>query len=231
MVYCDCPAPFFGIICQFVNFSTTTTTTTTPSTSEPTTTAASTTTFQTTTTAEIFECPCLNGGVCEVSEYGLYGCSCPPNFSGPICENLVTTTPATTTTQPCPCLNGGSCATSQFGLPYCACTSGFTGTICQYPPTTAAATTTKAYTVQPSNGEGCKDSNGADREDGEIWALTDCISYFCVNGQVSAYNTCNEQTPSDDSMSPPAPCQAPTGPEFGMTIRLLRNVFPRAGKI
>ena len=153
-----------------------------------------------------------------MSQYGLFGCRCTSHFTGAICETPVTTpqpttTSATITTTPCPCQNGGVCGVSQYGLPYCSCPSGFTGTICQHNlPTTYSPTTTQPYTVQPSNGEQCTDSSGQKYNDGDMWALTNCISYYCVGGHITAYNTCNdEDTATDSTGDPPAPCNVPTG--------------------
>uniref|UniRef100_A0A8P4KTZ8 Protein eyes shut homolog n=1 Tax=Dicentrarchus labrax TaxID=13489 RepID=A0A8P4KTZ8_DICLA len=78
--------------------------------------------------------PCLNGAQCQESDVpGEFSCTCPPFFSGPLCNQPY---------DPCdplhnPCLNNSTCLTRSNGTCYhislrfhCICPPGYYGTLC-----------------------------------------------------------------------------------------------------
>ena len=68
--------------------------------------------------------PCLNGGSCSSTGGSQFTCSCPPEYTGQVCNVAV---------NPCdsnPCENGGTCSL-EIGLAYtCSCSVGYTGLTC-----------------------------------------------------------------------------------------------------
>ena len=83
---------------------------------------------------------CLNGGTCSTTSIGGFVCFCLPNFTGTRCQDMVTTTIATTieyitrTNDVCqsnPCLNAGSCVPNGVGGFLCQCLNGFVGNRCE----------------------------------------------------------------------------------------------------
>uniref|UniRef100_A0A667Y4L9 Protein eyes shut homolog n=1 Tax=Myripristis murdjan TaxID=586833 RepID=A0A667Y4L9_9TELE len=72
--------------------------------------------------------PCLNGAQCQESDVpGEFSCTCPPFFSGPLCNQPY---------DPCnplhnPCLHNSTCLTRSNGTASCRCPAGFEGTWCE----------------------------------------------------------------------------------------------------
>uniref|UniRef100_A0A8C4HYF8 Protein eyes shut homolog n=1 Tax=Dicentrarchus labrax TaxID=13489 RepID=A0A8C4HYF8_DICLA len=72
--------------------------------------------------------PCLNGAQCQESDVpGEFSCTCPPFFSGPLCNQPY---------DPCdplhnPCLNNSTCLTRSNGTASCRCPAGFEGSWCE----------------------------------------------------------------------------------------------------
>lgn len=66
--------------------------------------------------------PCLNGGVCQVTDEG-FRCACEPGFEGELCELDVDDC------DPNPCKNDGLCSDRVAGYT-CSCSAGFTGVDC-----------------------------------------------------------------------------------------------------
>ncbi|TKS85456.1 Fibropellin-1 Epidermal growth factor-related protein 1 [Collichthys lucidus] len=75
-------------------------------------------------TEDVNECdsgPCLNGAQCQESNIpGEFSCTCPPFFSGPLCNQPY---------DPCdllhnPCLNNSTCLTRSNGTAFCRCPAG-----------------------------------------------------------------------------------------------------------
>lgn len=73
---------------------------------------------------DVNECdsgPCLNGAQCQESDVpGEFSCTCPPFFSGPLCNQPY---------DPCdplhnPCLNNSTCLTRSNGTASCRCPAG-----------------------------------------------------------------------------------------------------------
>lgn len=73
---------------------------------------------------DVNECdsgPCLNGAQCQESNLpGEFSCTCPPFFSGPLCNQPY---------DPCdpfhnPCLNNSTCLTRSNGTASCRCPAG-----------------------------------------------------------------------------------------------------------
>uniref|UniRef100_A0A7N6AEQ0 Protein eyes shut homolog n=1 Tax=Anabas testudineus TaxID=64144 RepID=A0A7N6AEQ0_ANATE len=80
---------------------------------------------------DVNECdsgPCLNGAQCQESDVpGEFSCTCPPFFSGPLCNQLY---------DPCdplhnPCLHNSTCLTRSNGTASCRCPAGFEGSWCE----------------------------------------------------------------------------------------------------
>ncbi|XP_038593172.1 protein eyes shut homolog [Micropterus salmoides] len=80
---------------------------------------------------DVNECdsgPCLNGAQCQESNLpGEFSCTCPPFFSGPLCNQPY---------DPCdpfhnPCLNNSTCLTRSNGTASCRCPAGFEGSWCE----------------------------------------------------------------------------------------------------
>ena len=67
--------------------------------------------------------PCTNGGTCSSSD-SQFTCTCPPEYTGQVCNVAV---------NPCdsyPCEHGGTCSPG-IGLVYtCSCSAGYTGPTC-----------------------------------------------------------------------------------------------------
>ena len=68
--------------------------------------------------------PCLNGGSCSSTGSSQFTCTCPPEYTGQVCN---------VTVNPCdsiPCEHGGTCSPG-IGLAYtCSCSAGYTGPTC-----------------------------------------------------------------------------------------------------
>ncbi|XP_042289870.1 protein eyes shut homolog isoform X1 [Thunnus maccoyii] len=80
---------------------------------------------------DVNECdsgPCLNGAQCQESDVpGEFFCTCPPFFSGPLCNQPY---------DPCdllhnPCLHNSTCLTRSNGTASCRCPAGFEGSWCE----------------------------------------------------------------------------------------------------
>ncbi|KAM9847514.1 protein eyes shut homolog [Aulostomus maculatus] len=80
---------------------------------------------------DVNECdsgPCLNGAECQESGVpGEFSCTCPPFFSGPLCNQPH---------DPCdplhnPCLHNSTCLTRSNGTASCRCPAGFEGSWCE----------------------------------------------------------------------------------------------------
>nr|XP_009305790.1 protein eyes shut homolog isoform X2 [Danio rerio] len=80
---------------------------------------------------DVKECsssPCLNGAHCVESDTpGEFSCTCPPFFTGPLCEQPY---------DPCelqrnPCLHNSTCRAQSDGTALCVCPVGFEGTRCE----------------------------------------------------------------------------------------------------
>ncbi|CAM4725781.1 unnamed protein product [Leuciscus chuanchicus] len=80
---------------------------------------------------DVKECsssPCLNGAHCVESDIpGEFSCTCPPFFTGPLCEQHY---------DPCdlrhnPCLHNSTCRAQSDGTALCVCQVGFEGTRCE----------------------------------------------------------------------------------------------------
>ncbi|XP_047458100.1 protein eyes shut homolog [Mugil cephalus] len=80
---------------------------------------------------DVHECdsgPCLNGAQCQESDIpGEFSCTCPPFFSGPLCNQAY---------DPCdplhnPCLHNSTCLTRSDGTASCRCPAGFEGSRCE----------------------------------------------------------------------------------------------------
>uniref|UniRef100_A0A8C9YVE4 Protein eyes shut homolog n=1 Tax=Sander lucioperca TaxID=283035 RepID=A0A8C9YVE4_SANLU len=80
---------------------------------------------------DVNECdsgPCLNGAQCQESAVpGEFFCTCPPFFSGPLCNQPY---------DPCdplhnPCLHNSTCLTRSNGTAFCRCPAGFEGSWCE----------------------------------------------------------------------------------------------------
>ena len=105
--------------------------------------------------------PCLYGGSCYPNSgtYTSYVCACIVGYTGQRCEQLSTTTVATTITpfNPCsrnPCLNSGYCVANQnTNSYYCICTASYFGVNCEQFVTTTQAPTTQA--PNPCNSNPC----------------------------------------------------------------------------
>ncbi|XP_070201876.1 protein eyes shut-like isoform X2 [Littorina saxatilis] len=67
--------------------------------------------------------PCQNGGSCQ-SQGEISTCSCPPLYTGNVCETAVDPC------EPDPCQNGGSCQ-SQGEISICSCPPLYTGNVCE----------------------------------------------------------------------------------------------------
>ncbi|KAK3521773.1 hypothetical protein QTP70_018306, partial [Hemibagrus guttatus] len=67
---------------------------------------------------------CQNGATCNSLPSGAFSCSCPPQYTGMLCETEVSSC------VPTPCRNGGEC--KAVGSTFlCGCPKGFTGLICE----------------------------------------------------------------------------------------------------
>ncbi|XP_068613126.1 protein eyes shut homolog [Brachionichthys hirsutus] len=80
---------------------------------------------------DVNECdsgPCLHGAQCQESDIpGEFSCTCPPFFSGPLCNQPY---------DPCdplhnPCMNNSTCLTRSNGTACCRCPAGFEGSWCE----------------------------------------------------------------------------------------------------
>ncbi|CAF5187089.1 unnamed protein product, partial [Rotaria magnacalcarata] len=95
-----------------------------------------TTTYRPTTLVTPSPCasyPCLNNGVCTVSQFGnTYTCTCGAYFYGVRCEHQ-----NRCSYQPELCQNGATCVPGIDGAYSCRCTSSYSGANCQQfnPPT------------------------------------------------------------------------------------------------
>uniref|UniRef100_A0A673I8G4 EGF-like domain-containing protein n=1 Tax=Sinocyclocheilus rhinocerous TaxID=307959 RepID=A0A673I8G4_9TELE len=80
---------------------------------------------------DVKECsssPCLNGAHCVESDIpGEFSCTCPPFFTGPLCEQAY---------DPCDlrhnsCLHNSTCRAKSDGTAHCVCPPGFSGQRCE----------------------------------------------------------------------------------------------------
>ena len=68
--------------------------------------------------------PCLNGGSCSSTGGSQFTCSCPPEYTGQVCN---------VTVNPCdsnPCEYGGTCSPGTELVYTCSCLAGYTGPTC-----------------------------------------------------------------------------------------------------
>jgi hypothetical protein len=74
--------------------------------------------------------PCENGGQCDLIATNVYGCVCPPQFTGTRCETSIMATHPCVTMPEQVCLNGGTCTAN--GIDYaCKCAPGWNGRSCE----------------------------------------------------------------------------------------------------
>ena len=98
LAYCECKNGFTGSFCEIAP------------------TGQTTTLSQTTTTQSIIcsSNPCINGGTCVSVSTNLVYCQCPPEYAGPLCQNLVSTISSSSISEIVSSTNGPSSASTSF---------------------------------------------------------------------------------------------------------------------
>ncbi|XP_034008091.1 protein eyes shut homolog [Trematomus bernacchii] len=134
---------------------------------------------------DVDECdsgPCLNGAQCQESDVpGEFSCTCPPFFSGPLCNHPY---------DPCdplhnPCLHNSTCLTRSNGTASCRCPAGFEGSWCEIDTNECSSNPcqNQGDCVDRVNGYGCECKMGFSglhcEED-----INECTSSPCHNSAI-----------------------------------------------
>jgi alpha-tubulin suppressor-like RCC1 family protein len=134
------------------------------------------------------ENPCLNSGVCQLTEEGFH-CACEPGFEGDLCEIDVNDC------DPNPCKNDGQCS-DRVASYSCACAPGFTGVDCStnIDECADAPCGNGGECTDVVNGYQCDCAAGYSGSRCEV-NVDDCITLPCENGgecqdEVNGF-TCN----------------------------------------